>query len=331
MMALLYRDTAVSRGSVGGFYIRRFFRLAPAFYVALALYILGREFYVSEATRVSAFFGHKDAIPGLGSDVPWSSVALNVFFLHGIWPEEAFRILAPAWSLSLEVQFYLVAPFFVWFLRHKPVVAIVLTFGVNAIGNALFGIHGKEGVITQYLFPSLLPNRIFLFGLGSACALTMLESTRQRWVHLAFWWTGMVVLLWWRSALVISALTVIVASGVLLKGSVGNAIRWICGSRPVAILAEWSYGIYLFHMFGIAIAGHLMFRWLPATATRTEAFFTFAGLSVVISLAIAIVVYYAVERPAREWGRTVALRFKRKKPVPAVPSSELVPVPVSHE
>lgn len=331
MMTLLYRDAPMTRSTIGSFYIRRFFRLAPAFYVALVLYTGAREFYVSEAHRVSVHFGHGDAVPGLGDDVQWPSVMLNVLFLHGIWPQEAYKILGPAWSLSLEVQFYLVAPFFAWLLRHRPFAALAAAFVMNALGNVLFGIHGREGVLAQYLFPSLLPNRIFLFGFGSACALAMLEPSRQRRMQLLCWWAGMAVLLWWKSALVISALTTAVFCGVSLKGAAGGVIRSICGSKPVAVLAEWSYGIYLFHMFGIAIAGHLLFRWLPGGATRMESFGLFACISVAVSFALAIVVYYTVERPARSWGRAVAKRFKEGRPAPAEAPQALVALPASNE
>jgi peptidoglycan/LPS O-acetylase OafA/YrhL len=159
----------------------------------------------------------------------------------------------------------------------------------------------------------------------------MLEHSRQRRGQLLCWWLGAVLLLWWRSALVISALVIVVLCGVALKGKVGGAIRSICGSRLVALLAEWSYGIYLFHMFGIAIAGHLLFLWLPVNATRVQAFGWFASLAVVISFLMAIGVYYSVERPAREWGRALAMRLKQGRPAPAEEPRDLVALPASQE
>ena len=55
------------------------------------------------------------------SGVPPHTFALHLAFMHGLSPQDALRVFGPAWTLSLEAQFYLVAPFVMPLLRARQV------------------------------------------------------------------------------------------------------------------------------------------------------------------------------------------------------------------
>ena len=85
-------------------------------------------------------------------------LALHLSLLHGLVPDNLlFRaqlaLLTPAWSLSLEWQFYLLAPLVVLALRRPDT-----TLLVTAIALGLY-LLARKGVPGPYLMPSLLPGQ----------------------------------------------------------------------------------------------------------------------------------------------------------------------------
>lgn len=144
MMLLLARERTLNLASALRFYTRRFFRIAPSFYLAIALYVIFRGFYIENLAQCSEVFGSGSPIPGLGTDVGWRSVLWNLLFVHGLWPDEATKIFGPAWSLSLEMQFYLVAPIWAWFLRKRPHLAIGLLRGERNRKCVMQRLYGRR-------------------------------------------------------------------------------------------------------------------------------------------------------------------------------------------
>jgi len=78
------------------FYIRRFFRIAPLFYLAIILY----TFYDGMGTQYFAPNGIK-----------WWYIPLTALFLHGWLPETINSVVPGGWSIAVEMTFYLITPF----------------------------------------------------------------------------------------------------------------------------------------------------------------------------------------------------------------------------
>lgn len=97
---------------------RRFFRLAPVYFAcclfALAIAVFYREAYIElPYAETRDMRAEREALTQ--EHFGWHALA-HLTMLHGAVPQSILRfagtsILAPAWSLSLEWQFYLVAPF----------------------------------------------------------------------------------------------------------------------------------------------------------------------------------------------------------------------------
>lgn len=115
---LLLEKEKFSKISVKDFYIRRFLRIWPLYYLVLLFvyllipYILP-EYYSSEIER----FGFKSAI-------------LNVFFLTNVTMALKYTplIINPIWSIGVEEQFYLFWP---WVVKAKNIFKII--FGIILI------------------------------------------------------------------------------------------------------------------------------------------------------------------------------------------------------
>jgi peptidoglycan/LPS O-acetylase OafA/YrhL len=98
----------------GLFIFRRFMRLFPAFAVCIAIALLLRPVTLGRVPNELV----REASEGRFF---WWHLGAHVSLLHGLipsaWlPESQFAFLPPGWSISLEYQLYLVAPFVLCYL-----------------------------------------------------------------------------------------------------------------------------------------------------------------------------------------------------------------------
>lgn len=164
---LLYRPFAAAhlegrpRPSLGGYARNRFLRIYPAWWAALAILVL--------LDRVT--------IPNAGAALMWITLLVGFEPLHFL-----FNGLFQAWTLTIEVCFYVLVPIVGWAAsrvegsadrrRRAQVVAVALLFGT--------GLTYRAGVATWFPgHPSLvwLPANLALFaiGMGAAVASVLLD------------------------------------------------------------------------------------------------------------------------------------------------------------
>ena len=106
------------------FITRRFLRLYPVFLVALAVAILARPLYIPILLASQAPLPyHYDRIWAAENNHFWPHILAHLSMLYGLIPESILRysgiaLLGPAWSITIEFQFYLVAPLLI-LIAHR--------------------------------------------------------------------------------------------------------------------------------------------------------------------------------------------------------------------
>ncbi len=128
---------------------RRFWKIVPSYYLALAFVVLFYPF---------------DAHAGISRA---TDVLLHLSFLHGFSAVSFDSLNAAFWSLAVEVEFYLIFPLIVWgFLRAPVVTTTVVTLG--GLGYSWYiAAYNLDGT---FLWPNQLLSFLPLFAIGAFCA-----------------------------------------------------------------------------------------------------------------------------------------------------------------
>ena len=93
------------------FYIRRFFRIAPMFYLAVIVFVL-----------LDGFAPRYYAPRGIG----WWQIITTVFFVNGWHPEYISSVVPGSWSIAVEMTFYLTFPILALSIKKFQTACIAL-------------------------------------------------------------------------------------------------------------------------------------------------------------------------------------------------------------
>jgi peptidoglycan/LPS O-acetylase OafA/YrhL len=286
LMALTAKDFA-QPSEWRRFYLRRFFRLAPVYYLVLAALALSpwlREGLAAwERFPPGTYYAPDRADFGLGN------LALHASFLFGVSPQTATNTMLPDWSLSLEMQFYAVFPALWLAVRRWGGLRVAAALALPCL---VFWVAHRH----EWHDPAFLPLQLpyFLAGVLAFEARSDLKLAAPALILAAFeaptFGSGFLF--------VPLAVGVIVA----LDRGLLRGLRSLLANPVNKVAADLSYGVYLVHLPLIAIAGH--FRpplWL-------------LGLTVLLgSVALSWLLHYAVERPAIGLGREIAFKPRGRR------------------
>ena len=311
--------------------IRRFFRIAPAYYVNIALLFL---FFAS--TRLTF------------SDQGKKQILANATFTHYLFPgtSSSLNVNGALWTLTIEMMLYLFLPVMALMVRFQPWVATGLLVGIGLGWRALVAFHG-EGLRDFYFgdipldpgIESLFIARQFIgavaiFALGIIARWWVVHGHLDRLYRrlpdrlgvssfLVLLLPSIFLLRWveqgadfrnpWLFTVYDFAAMVVVLPALLLAARPASF-----AASPLRTVSSWlgerSYSIYLWH-FPIVLAVYERgpFKHLPATggySWRLPAI-------LILTLLFASASYQMVERPGMELGRRLARRVSSPRSRPA--------------
>lgn len=263
--------------------VRRFFRLAPLMWATTGFILLYNSF-----VTFGVFRWNYDLTP--------QYLAGYAAMLHGVFPEQiladsARSINPPTWSISLEWQFYLIAPLLLW-KRTWP-------FAIVAAVAAL--LLTKTNLETWYgltFDPAFLPTSMmyFLVGIGS-----YFLSRHVNEMKIPFW--GVIT-----AAIAAFAITgQDIAFGVwgalfcaLLSR---NFLRTILETRVLVWLGSISYSIYLVHgLILIPVRKQLLDKMWGIEAGTWTYLAIVSAIVIPATILVAWITYLLIERPGQRFG-----------------------------
>ena len=111
-LMLSFKNTIVKNKSNLNFFIRRFFRIAPMFYLAIIVWL-----YLS----VDIIYVYNDY-----RKISIGSIISHFFLIHGLNPNWQDSLVPGGWSVAVESIFYILCPFF--FLKITSLKNAILWF-----------------------------------------------------------------------------------------------------------------------------------------------------------------------------------------------------------
>jgi peptidoglycan/LPS O-acetylase OafA/YrhL len=295
---LLREKSEFGRISLKNFYIRRTLRIFPAYYLTLLLFLIA-------CLTVTEFRGETLAIylHNLPSFLTYTS---NWFVFPGGWSPanpSGRVVFVAAWSLATEEQFYLFWPGIVAMSRRwfTPVIVMI---GLIAANELVKLYAGYSFFLTGYSLPILIVNSIstaICLGCLAAYALHNKRSFTIAWRVLGHRWSAPLfvaimllactvpneaILYVGRMFYICLAMTLAVMA-CSIRGD--HAVVAVLANRPIRYIGSISYGMYLFHPFGINLTNRLFAFSKPWPLLQ---FFFISGSTVLI----ASLSYWTYER-----------------------------------
>jgi len=215
----------------------------------------------------------------------------------------AASVVQHFWSLSIQGQFYVVAPVLVLFVaglcRANGIdVRRGLLVTLSAGGSASF-VYSVVATASDQPFAYFDSRaRAWEFAVGGVLALVIERLRPARGVRAALGWTGLVALVACGAVLDVGAAfpgalalwPVAAAVAIVVAGQAGGADR-LLSSPPAQYLGAISYPLYLWHWPVLVL--YLVHTGNPTPGTR-------GGVTIVAaSLVLAVVTHHLVEEPAR--------------------------------
>jgi peptidoglycan/LPS O-acetylase OafA/YrhL len=297
--------------SLGAFWIRRFFRIAPMFY-------LGAVFYLLLGQIGHARFATIDATP--------LQIGSTFLLLHGWLPDAINKVVPGGWSIADEVMFYLIFPALMVLLAYRRrlfLAAVALSFPLAVIVSLAIRhlLPGDPALVEGFGYSFWLCQLpAFATGCGLSILLDRFRHRPRRFGLAMAAAAGLGLIVASQLPLLSNHLVADILFGALVLGAGLSRPRWI-ESRFMVATGKVSFSIYLVHFAIVSLVETGMTAAIIRTAGPVAALLIIYIGVYAAAMAIATATYRWIELPMIAVGRTVSRRFAprdapvRPKPV----------------
>ena len=251
MAEILGRKQQLDLRGLLDFANRRFWRLFPALFVAIAV-----------ASVIAAFLylpdHYRDVVRSSASSIAYlSNIVIWMDFGNYFSSGAELVPVLHTWSLAVEVQFYLVfALAYCLAPRYRKVVLLVLF--VVSFAIAWYGVLNYRSASFY-----LMPTRFWEFMLGAA--VVFLPTVKLQWLRTALAATGVAIIVY--CALTYTRFTLFPGPGAILpciatvfvlwagKNATAGIMHAALSAPPVRFIGLISYSLYIWH-WPVIVFGH---------------------------------------------------------------------------
>lgn len=282
------------------FFIRRFFRIAPMFYISIAYNVIER-----------LYVGY--LLTDYHPDVTTWSVISSVFFLQGLSPYWINTVVPGGWTITNEMMFYCMVPFlfrYIKNLNHASIAFFIAVFVQHSITFLIKEIPFADAHLMKDYLYYYLPNQLPVFACGILLYFIVYTPKTQWKIH-------PVILLFYPLSFLLQIATgrelysqhilfsfVFVALGYALSQR-----EFVLLVNPISrFLGKISYSMYLVHF----VVLHWLFKFdfldYVSTDTVSGSLFNLGiryTIVLMLSIAISYITYRLIEKPFQKLGKNI--------------------------
>ena len=287
------------------FYARRFFRIAPMFWLAILFFML---------------FSGWDPRYWAPDGITPGQVLLTAIFMHGWHPASFNSVVEGGWSIAVEFTFYLIFPILMMNIRNlrQALLALAFFYCLSLVGMHYFYLYRTliwpdvthdyltwnllnlwiinqmpvfiVGLLTYYLieyFQNSLPKFILNIVLYSAIILMVVISLRPDPYNL------------FHQLLSIYLAFALCFGGVLFALAGGIGKWWV--NKPIQYLGKISYSAYINHFIVLGVLGQLLIQGIdtiiPQIGRATEFYLLYLVLVLCFTALLSTFTFNWIEKP----------------------------------
>lgn len=240
-----HREPWTQSGTWIKFYIRRYFRISPLYYLLLVPTYLLADLFLRWRTTTDKLLGLPRPVETIQHIDP-QNLVVHLTYVFGLLPKYHASTVLPDWSLSLEMQFYLCFPLFILLVQRFG----WLPFSLGASSVWVLSNLCARHLLKSFTQPSPLPLSLLWFVIGMLWASAYLDSVpnaRPRKIVLA---AGLSLISGDPHDIALVAVFgwVLFSSGEFGLGSSASLFRRMLSGGLSSYLARASYSVYLTHL-----------------------------------------------------------------------------------
>jgi peptidoglycan/LPS O-acetylase OafA/YrhL len=292
------------------FFIRRFFRIAPLYYLAiLGYFLLEPSIHILEKIRMSY------------SQYTVQSIVTNILFIHGFVMSANNNIVPGGWSIGTEIAFYALFPMLFmllrWLYRQYGIRSLYLLVGLSMFLNISFQwaigqFSATESINNKFFYFNIInqlpvfllgmniffhhqnktrlrlsvPNQLKILGILTIVGIVLLQ-TNQNWVFvfIPFY----------------SGISFILLLNILHDLKYSNSI--------LERIGRVSYSMYIIHSFFAWYLVPMMIGRLGKQILPELLLILSFGLVVGLTFVVAVFSHRYIETPGIRWGRVLISRL----------------------
>ena len=277
--------------------LRRFIRIYPVYFICIIVstMLLPLEIQVNmqipwptHAHKTIVYIAQKSY-----EFLPFH-LAAHLALVHSMIPDSImvysdYAILGQAWSLSLEWQYYVIAPIVLVALTRNMTTALIVVIIFALINSFVTGVQG------------FLPRHIPYFAIGIASYYILKQPHRPNWPLLVPVGVAMTYMMTHQPALAIWALVFLLT---LQANSSGNDVmRQFLESKPLLWLGKISYSIYLSHTIILTLVLTFFCKSGITTLGQIDFFIMLLITTLLGTLIVSWLLFTFVEAPMIAFGK----------------------------
>lgn len=288
------------------YFIRRFFRIAPAYFLIITLVaLIGKSTVLGWSTETS---------------ISWQNFLAHTTFTNFLFKQYANSILGVEWTIAVEVVFYLILPLILMLISHNKnslkmlVFLFIASFLISIIlYYLLLTPHGRSYFYAPIFFP-VIHFPTFILGILTYQITKIIDIRKYNSnIYFIFYIICLIFYIWLIRPYFIEniqyygGIDYLVSSTVFAPLLLGLAVRQkdrlysIFCNKITIFIGKISFSLYLVHYIIINITKNL-----PIISLNS---YELAAIAIATSMISAYVLYTIIEKNGIKLGKYIISKF----------------------